>query len=201
MQPDGGFMGKVIFDISMSLDGFITGANQTPEEPLGEGGEHLHDWAFNSQDEYNRNLISQYVNTTGAVICGRRTYADSLPFWGADGPTGAARLPLFIVTHHLPKEVPSMGVYTFVTDGIKSALQKARQAAGEKNVTVMGGADIGRQYITAGLVDELSIHLVPVLFGSGTPMFSNLGETHIQLEPVQTIETLEATHLQLRIVK
>ena len=194
-------MGTVVFDISMSLDRFITGANQTPEEPLGEGGEHLHDWAFNSQDEYNRNLISQMVTTIGAVICGRRTYDDSLPFWGADGPTGAIRLPVFIVTHHLPKEVPAGGVYTFVTDGIESALQKARQAGGEKNVTVMGGADIGQQYITAGLVDELSIHLVPVLFGSGTPMFSNLGETHIQLEPVQTNETPEATLLWLRVVK
>jgi dihydrofolate reductase len=194
-------MGKVVFDISMSLDGFIAGANRTPEEPLGDRGEHLHDWAFNSKDEYNRNLISQSVSTTGAVICGRRTYDDSMPWWGANGPTGDARLPVFVVTHNLPKEVPEGGVYTFVTDGIKIALQKAKQAADEKNVSVMGGADLGQQYIKAELVDELSIHLVPVLFGSGTQMFSNLGETHIQLEPVQTIETPEAIHLRLRIVK
>ena len=194
-------MGKVIFDISMSLDGFITGANRTHAEPLGDEGEHLHDWAFNSQDEYNRSLISQSVSALGAVICGRRTYDDSRPGWGADGPTGSARLPVFVVSHHLPDEVPEGSVYTFVTDGIKSALQKAKKAAGEKNVTVMGGADIGQQYIEAGLVDELSIHLVPVLFGSGTPMFANLGEAHIQLEPVQTIETPEAIHLRLRIVK
>jgi dihydrofolate reductase len=194
-------MGNVIFDISMSLDGFITGANRTPAEPLGDEGEHLHDWAFNSQDEYNRNLISEYVSTAGAVICGRRTYDDSLPFWGADGPTGAARLPVFVVTHHQPKEIPEGGVYTIVTDGIHSALQKAKQAAGDKNVTVMGGADIGRQYIRAGLVDELSIHLVPVLFGSGTPMFAKLGEAHTWLEPVQTNETPEAIHLRLRIAK
>ena len=159
-------MGKVIFDISMSLDGFITGANRTPEEPLGDEGEHLHDWAFNSKNAYNRSLISQSVNTTGAVICGRRTYDDSLPFWGADGPTGAARLPVFVVTHHLPKEVPGKGVYTIVTDGIKSALQQAKKAASDKNVIVMGGADIGQQYIKAGLVDELSIHLVPCSSGA-----------------------------------
>lgn len=194
-------MGKVFFDISMSLDGFITGANRTPAEPLGDEGEHLHDWAFNSKDEYNRSLISQSVSTLGAVICGRRTYDDALPGWGADGPTGSARLPVFVVSHHLPEEVPEGSVYTFVTDGINSALQKAKKAAGEKNVTVMGGADIGQQYIKAGLVDELSIHLIPVLFGSGTPMFANLGEAHIQLEPVQTIETPEAIHLRLRIVK
>ena len=194
-------MGKVFFDISMSLDGFITGANRTAEEPLGDGGEHLHDWAFNSKDEYNRNLISQSVSTLGAVICGRRTYDDSLPGWGADGPTGAARLPVFVVTHKSPKELPEGGIYTFVTDGIESALQKAKKAAGDKDVTVMGGADIGQQYIKAGLVDELSIHLVPLLFGSGTQMFANLGETHVPLEPAQTIETPEAIHLRLRIVK
>ena len=194
-------MGKVFFDISMSLDGLITGANRTPEQPLGDEGEHLHDWAFNSKDEYNRNLISQSVSTTGAIICGRRTYDDSLPFWGADGPTGAARLAVFVVTHKIPKDIRDGGVYTFVTDGIDSALQKAKKAAGDKNISVMGGAEIGQQYIKAGLVDELSIHLVPVIFGSGTPMFAKLGETHIQLEPAQVIETPEAIHLRLRIIK
>ena len=194
-------MGKVFFDISTSLDGFITGANRTPEAPLGDGGEHLHDWAFHSQHEYNRNLISQSVGTTGAVICGRRTYDDSLPFWGADGPTGAARLPVFVVTHHVPKEIPEQGVYSFVTDGIESALQRAKQAAGDKHVSVMGGADIGQQYIKAGLVDELSIHLVPVLFGRGIPMFANLEGAHIPLELAQAIETPEAIHLQFRILR
>ncbi|NLG71534.1 MAG: dihydrofolate reductase [Chloroflexi bacterium] len=194
-------MGKVIFDISMSLDGFITGANQTPAEPLGDEGEHLHDWAFNSQHPFNRSLISESVSDTGAVICGRRTYDDSIPFWGPDGPTGAARLPLFIVTHHLPRKVPPDGVYTFVTDGIESALQQAKKAAGGKNISVMGGADIGQQYMLAGLVDELSIHLVPVLFGKGTPLFANSGETHIRLEPIQTVETPEAIHLRFRVAR
>ena len=194
-------MSKVIFDISMSLDGFITGANRTSAQPLGDGGEHLHDWAFNSQDEYNRSLISQSVSRLGAVICGRRTYDDSLSGWGADGPTGAARVPVFVVTHKSPEGSPEAGVYTFVTDGIESALQNAKRAAGDKNVTVMGGADIGQQYILAGLLDELSIHLVPILFGSGTPMFANPGEAHIQLESAETIGTPEATHLRLRIVK
>jgi dihydrofolate reductase len=201
MITEGVVMGKVFFDISMSLDGFITGANRTPEQPLGDEGEHLHDWAFNSKDEYNRNLISQSVSTTGAVICGRRTYDDSLPFWGADGPTGATRLPVFVVTHKLPKEIREGGVYTFVTDGIESALQKAKKAAGDKHVSVMGGADIGQQYIKAGLVDELSIHLVPVLFGRGIEMFAHLGDTHIQLDPDQVIKTPEAIHLRFIVVK
>jgi dihydrofolate reductase len=143
-------MSKVIFDISMSLDGFITGANRTPEEPLGDGGERLHDWAINSKDDRNREILAQGVNTSGAVICGRRTYDTSLPGWGADGPTGSARLPVFVVSHNQPKKVPEGGVYTIVTDGINSALQKAKKAAGGKIVTVMGGADIGHQGWTGG---------------------------------------------------
>jgi dihydrofolate reductase len=194
-------MDKVIFDISMSLDGFITGANRTPEEPLGDEGERLHDWAFNSEHEYNRSLISRVVSGTGAVICGRRTYDDSIPFWGPDGPTGPARLPVFVVTHEAPGESPERGVYTFVTDGIESALRKAKKAAGGKDISVMGGADIGRQYIQAGLVDELSIHLVPRLFGAGIPMFAELGGRHFRLEPAETVETPEAIHLRLRLLK
>jgi dihydrofolate reductase len=106
---------------------------------------------------------------------------------------------VFVVTHTIPQEISESGVYTFVTDGIESALQKAKRAAGDKNVTVMGGADIGQQYIQGGLVDELSIHLVPVLFGSGIQMFANLGEMHIPLEPAQVMKTPEAIHLRFRI--
>jgi dihydrofolate reductase len=168
--------------------GSSLGQTEPPKNHWEKGAEHLHDWAFNSQDGYNRNLISQSVSTTGAVICGRRTYDDSLPFWGADGPTGAARLPLFVVTHHLPKRSSEGSVY-FVTDGIKECVAEGDKLL-VKNVTVMGGADIGQQYIKAGLVDEASIHLVPVLFGSGTQMFSN-SETHIQPNPFKRFRPLK----------
>ena len=118
---------------------------------------------------------------------------------GEDGPSGDARRPLFVVTHEAPAESPNDEVYTFVVDGIESALEQAQEASGDKDVTVMGGADIGRQYIAAGLVDEIQIHLVPVLFGDGTRMFDDLGMGHLQLEPTEVIETPAAVHMRFRI--
>jgi dihydrofolate reductase len=194
-------MTKVIFDISMSLDGFMTAANVRSSQPLGDGGQRLHEWAMGGEDERNRKFLEQAVAALGAVVAGRRTYDTSVAWWGADGPTGSARRPVFVVTHDLPADTPEGGVYTFVTDGIERALQEAKAAAGDKNVSVMGGADIGQQYIRAGLVDEIQIHLVPVLFGSGTRMFDHLGSEHIPLETVEVIETAAATHLRFRVVK
>jgi dihydrofolate reductase len=193
-------MGKVIFDTSMSLDGFMTGANRRPEQPLGDGGEGLHEWAFGA-DERNRRYLEGAIDTLGAVIAGRTTYEDSLQWWGANGPTGPARRPVFVVTHKAPAQSPDGGVYTFVTGGLESALAQARAAAGDKNISIMGGASLGQQYIAAGLIDEIQIHLVPVLFGSGTRMFEQLGDEHIRLEPVEVIDTPAATHLRYRVVR
>jgi dihydrofolate reductase len=193
-------MGKVVFDISMSLDGFMTAANQRPEEPLGEGGERLHEWAF-GDDPRDREVLTAGAGGLGAVICGRRTYVDSVPWWGPGGPTGDARIPVFVVCHEVPGNIPEGGVYTFVTDGIEAALKQAQSAAGDQDVTVMGGADTGQQFIKAGLLDELSIHLVPVLFGSGTRMFEQLGDGHLQLENLGAVQTAAATHLRFRVVR
>ena len=189
-------MSKVSFNISMSLDGFMTAAKVRPEEPMGDSAQRLHEWAF-VEDELNRKLLAEAVNSLGAVIAGRRTYDHSIRWWGADGPAGPARVPVFVVTHAEPEDTPEGGVYTFVAEGIERALQEAKAVAGDKDVTVMGGADIGQQYISTGLVDKISIHLVPVLFGSGTLMFEHLGSEHIQLESAGVIETPSATHLRL----
>jgi dihydrofolate reductase len=194
-------MSKVVFDISMSLDGFMTVANRRPEEPMGDGGLRLVEWAMGGAGDRNRKFLEDAIENLGAVITGRETYDTSVPWWGADGPSGVARRPVFVVTHQAPSAAPEGGVYTFVTDGIESALQQAKAAAGDKYVTVMGGASIGQQYIAAGLVDEISIHLVPILFGSGTRMFEHLGSQHIQLEIVEVIETPAAIHLRFRVVK
>jgi dihydrofolate reductase len=166
----------------------------------GDGGDVLHEWAF-GKDERNRELLAKAVDAVGAVIAGRRTYDLSVPWWGANGPAGPARVPVFVVSNSEPKDVPEGGVYTFVTEGIESALEEAKAAAGDKDVAVMGGASVGQQYIRAGLVDEISIHLVPVLFGSGTRMFEHLGSEHIQLENARVIETPQATHLRFRIIE
>jgi dihydrofolate reductase len=185
---------SVIFDMSMSLDGYVTAADQRPEEPLGAGGERLHEWVT---DATGRELLNRGVESLGAVICGRRTYEDSMPWWGPDGPTGEARLPVFVVTHSAP---PAAGVYTFVTTGIEDALAKAREAAGGKDVTVMGGTAVGNQYLRAGLVDELSIHLVPVLFGDGTRLSESL-PAHIVLQPIEQLPSPSATHLRYRTIR
>ena len=195
-------MGKVIYDISMSLDGFIAGANARPEAGwagLGDGGERLHDWGFNSADPRNREIEEALLATTGAVIVGRTTYNLSIPNWGADGPTGAARVPMIVVSHSVPRDIPDGGVYTFV-DSIEAALETAKKAAGDKDVVIQGG-NIAQQFITLGLVDEIFIHLVPVLFGSGTRLIEELDGGHVQLETTEVIETKEAIHLRFRVIK
>jgi dihydrofolate reductase len=187
----------VRFEISMSLDGYVRAPNPTPEEPLGQEGERLHDWGFGS-DPVGSEVAAKSGEGVGAAICGRRTYDDSLPFWGADGPSGSARTPLFVVSHDTPNEMPEGGVYHFVTGGIEAALEQAKAAAGGQGVTVMGGADIGQQFIRAGLVDEISIHLVPITFGGGLRLFENLGEELRTFEVVEVVSGPKATHLRYR---
>ena len=192
-----GRMTTVIFDISMSLDGYVRAANPRPEEPLGEGGEALHAWVTHD-DAAGREVLERGVAGTGAVICGRATYDDSLPWWGADGPTGSDRLPVFVLTHTEPAEAPDGGVYVFVTTGIEEALAHAQAAAGGKNVTIMGGPAVGNQFLRAGMVDELSIHLVPVLFGAGTRLTEAL-PAHVELDVAENVSTPSAAHLRYRI--
>ena len=191
-------MGKVIFDISMSLDGFITAANARPEAGLGDGGERLHDWGFNSADPRNREILEWYART-GANIFGRTGYDHSILNWGANGPTGAARIPTVIVSHSVPRDIPRGGVYSFV-DSVEAALETAKKLAGDKDIYITG-ANVAGQFLKRGLIDEISIHLVPVLFGSGTRLFEHLDSEHISLEPVEVIQTAEAIHIRFRVIK
>jgi len=190
-------MGSVIYDKSISLDGFIAGANMRVEAGLGDDGERLHDWAF--KDPAGMELIQREIGNLGAVICGRRTYDMSIPHWGDSGPTGDARVPVFVLSHGVPDDVPEGGVYTFVDD-LETTLARARETAGDKNISVMG-ADTGRQFIDAGVIDEISVHVVPVLFGSGTPMFGPGVDEHVTLEFVGSSESPHAAHLRYRVVR
>lgn len=192
-------MSSVTYDISMSLDGYVRAADPTRDEPLGVGGEALHTWAMGDGDAGSREVAERGLASIGALICGRVTYDDSIRWWQADGPTGRARLPLFVVTHGEPADVPADGVYTFVTTGIEDALAQAREAAGDKAVSIMGGPTVATQYLRAGLVDEVSVHVAPVLFGAGTSLTETLPE-HIRLEPVDQVPTPSATHLRYRVV-
>jgi dihydrofolate reductase len=191
-------MGKVVYDISMSLDGLVSGPNVRLEAGLGDGGEQLHDWGFKSTDPRNAALVAGWVNT-GAVITGRRTYDLSIQYWGADGPIQATRVPVIVLSHSVPTDVPAGSVYTFV-DSVEAAYARAQQAAGNKDIGVQG-PNVARQLIRHGLVDEISIHLAPVLFGSGVRLFEDAAGGPVPLETLEVIQTAEAIHLRFRVVK
>jgi dihydrofolate reductase len=180
--------------MSMSLDGFIAGANPAPKNPLGDHGTRLHDWFFEARAEHSE-FENALKGDTGAIIMGRVMYEESLPWWDGTGPLGDT--PCFVLTEKgtEPKEAGDM--FTFVMGGIEEALALARTAAGDKNVLINGGANTIQQYIKAGLVDELHIHLVPILLGGGTNLFGTLGQ-FTELEKVRVQDEKEVTRLMYR---
>jgi dihydrofolate reductase len=187
-------MDNVVIDMSMSLDGYIAAPNDNPEQGLGEDGMRLHNWGFDDpavMDEVFGNLEEE----TGAVVMGRRSYDNSIPEWGGKGPIGD--VPCFVVTHR-PFETPDP-VFTVVTDGIESALAKAQEAAGDKRIGLMG-ANIDQQYLAAGLVDEIRIHVVDVLLGGGRRLFDQLPH-RVELEQVGVSNHRGVTHIEYRVVR
>jgi dihydrofolate reductase len=204
-------MGKVSMGLSMSLDGFIAGPNDGPEHPLGEGGERLFAWYSTGDTEYglpgtemvfrvspqSAELLRRAHARMGAFVTGRRTF-DITNGWGGNPPLG---VPTFVVTHSVPQEwVYEGSPFTFVTDGVESAVEKARAAAGDKDVAV-GAASLAQQCIRAGLLDEIHVDLVPVLLGDGVRLFEHLGTTPIELESTEVVEGAGVTHLTFRVVK
>jgi dihydrofolate reductase len=188
---------KVTADMSMSLDGFIAGPNVSVKFPLGEGGPRLHDWLFNSDSGADADVAQEMFATTGAVILGKRTFDVGVRAWG-DTPFPA---PSFVLTHESRDElVMKSGTFTFVTDGIESALQQAKNTAGEGDVRLMG-AEVVQQFLKAGLLDELQIQFVPVLFGDGVRLFEHLGNEQKELEIMRVIETPSVIHLRFRVLK
>jgi dihydrofolate reductase len=211
-------MGTIV-DITTSLDGFVAGPNPTLEDPLGEGGERLHEWAValeafrechgmeGGETSADSERLRESVDATGAVVMGRRMFSGGQGPWDADpnadgwwGDDPPFRAPVFIVTSHPRGTVAKEGgtSYTFVTDGVESAVRQAREAAGEKNVGVSGGANVVQQAIKAGLVDELRLHLTPILLGSGTRLLDDLGG--VELERTAVIDSPGVTHLTFRVV-
>ncbi len=189
-------MGTVVLYKSMSLDGYVAGPQVGMEHPMGEGGTRLHEWMFADQpDPLDREVIAAMYASMGAVVVGRRTFEVGLPHW-QDTPYP---VPTFVLTHQAREELAmKSGTFTFVTDGIAAGLAAARKAAGDKDVILMG-AQTGRQYLAAGLLDEIQINLVPVLLGHGTRLLDEVGP--IELERTQVIATTRATHLRFRVVK
>ena len=191
-------MARVICDISTSLDGYVTGPNDSRENPFGDGAEMLHDWIFDAATDEDRALLQETLDSVGAVVMGRKSFDKNAGDggWGDRGPLGDA--PCFVVTHREPTGWHP-AVFTFVTDGVVSALEQAKDAAGDK-VVALHGASVMQQALPLGLVDEIRVHVMPVLLGGGTPLFASL-DSSIRLERTLALVTPAATHLGFRVVR
>ncbi len=213
-------MSKLRFNITMSLDGYVAGPNQSKKDPLGVGGEALHDWAVELaawRDAHGQKggavnassaIMREMFENAGAVIMGRNMFGggpgpwtpDWKGWWGEDPPY---HMPVFVLTHHARDPLPMLGgtTFHFVTDGIESAVSQARRAAAEKDVVVMGGAKTIQQSLAAGLVDEANVSLVPRLLGGGERLFDNLGDPAPRFEQIRVVEAPGVVHLRYRVTR
>jgi dihydrofolate reductase len=213
-------MSKVRVHISTSLDGYVAGPNQSEENPLGEGGEGLHDWLIELRSWREHNgmtggvenvsdaVFDEVTANVGAEIMGRGKFGPAARgpwgddpwqgWWGDDPPF---HKPVFVLTHHRREPLTlSDTTFTFVTDGIESALERAREAAGDKDVFIGGGADTINEHLAAGLIDELELHVVPIVLGSGARLFAGIGPD-LKLEQIRVVEAPGVTHLKYHVVK
>ena len=214
-------MSKLRCHISISLDGFVAGPNQSAENPLGEGGERLHEWAFalaawrqshgkrGGEVNESTRIMQESRANIGASVMGRNMFGPIgggawgdeqwTGWWGEDPPY---HHPVFVLTHHPrdPVEMQGGTTFHFVTGGIESALEQARVAAGRGDVMLWGGAEVAQQYLAAGLLDELELHVVPVLLRDGARLFHNLGGAAVQLEQVRAVEAPGVAHLKYMVV-
>ena len=213
-------MSKVRAHISVSLDGYVAGPNQTQQDPLGEGGESLHDWAValkswrelqgleGGEENASDAIVRDENANVGAEIMGRGKFGPASRgpwgddpwqgWWGDDPPF---HKPVFVLTHHERDPLTlSDTTFNFVTDGIESALAQAREAAGDKDVFIGGGADVINQYLAAGLVDELELHVVPTIVGGGARLFDGVSPA-LKLDLLRTVEAPGVVHLTFRVAR
>jgi dihydrofolate reductase len=210
-------MSKTTCHIAVSLDGFVAGPNQSVENPIGEGGMRLHEWVFQTDSwreqhgleggerNVDAEVVEEVVEGVGAYIMGRKMFGGGdgpweeawTGWWGEDPPFHA---PVFVLTHHSREPLPMEGgtTFTFVTDGIASALEQARTAAGDNDVAIAGGASAVRQYLAAGMLDELYLHIVPVILGAGERLLDDIGDP--TLEQVKVVASSSVTHVKYRVL-
>lgn len=215
-------MSKLRFQITMTLDGYVAGPNQSVENPLGEGGMRIHDWVFKlkgfremqgdmggGETGTNDDVLRGAFANIGATIMGRNMFGGGPGPWGEGawrgwwGDNPPFHTPVFVLTHHAREPLVMQGgtTFFFVTDGIEAALDRAMRAAAGKDVALGGGANAAQQYLAAGLVDEMEIHVVPLLLGSGERLLDGLGGSGLMLEPIRTLAGPGVAHLKYRIVK
>jgi dihydrofolate reductase len=205
-------MSKVFVDISMSLDGFIAGPNAAPQNPLGDGGHRLHQWMYDVESWRERQsltggqinqddeIVKESFAWTGAYVMGSRMFSEGELAWPDPPPF---RAPVFVLTHYAREPWVKQGgtTFTFVTEGVESALRQAKAAAGDKDVRIAGGANAIQQFIEASLVDEIQIHLAPVLLDDGVRLFERIGAEQVELECTRVIDSPRVTHLRYRVVR
>jgi dihydrofolate reductase len=212
-------MTKLRLDITMSLDGFVAGPNQTLEQPLGQDGERLHEWAFaavswreshglsGGEPNVDSDVIQESLDATGAVVMGRKMFSGGQGPWADDpmadgwwGDDPPFHVPVFVLTHHARETLVMKGgtSFTFVTDGIEAAVTQARAVAGDKDVLAAGGGSLAQLCLAAGLLDELQIHVVPLFLGDGVRLFDHIDPT-VELEATRVIESPTVTHLRYRV--
>jgi dihydrofolate reductase len=214
-------MGRVTFEISVSADGYVAGPRATHDVPLGEGGERLHEWVVGlstwrethgmegGEQNADADLLRESVDAAGAYVMGRRMFSGEGGPWGDEpfegwwGDEPPFRAPVFVVTHHPREPLVKDGgtTFTFVTEGVEAAIEQARDAAGDKDVAIGGGADVARQALAAGLVDEMKLHLVPLLLGGGVRLFEELPSGPVSLEQLRVQSSPAVTHLRYRVVR
>ncbi len=206
-------------NITMSLDGFVAGPNQSVEHPLGEGGEKLHEWAFavrsfraihgmeGGATGPDDDVAAEYFQNVGATIMGRHMFGGGTGPWGKPpwngwwGEDPPFHTPVFVLTHHArePLEMQGGTTFHFVTGGIQEALRRARDAARGKDVNIGGGADTAGQYLKAGLVDEIEIHVVPVLLGAGARLFEDTGGRQRDYDCIRVVNSPTVGHYKYRL--
>lgn len=198
-------MSQVTCDLTVSLDGFLAGPNQSPAEPMGENGMRLHRWQIEEPEAHPAEI--EGILAAGAFIMGRNMFAGPGPgpwaedwrgWWGEEPPYHA---PVFVLTHHArrPLEMEGGTTFNFVTGGIEAAMAQAREAAGSKDVSVAGGAQTARQYLSAGLIDELRLHIAPITLGGGERLLDGVG--NLTLEPTEVRGTSLVTHVRYRVTR
>ena len=214
-------MGKVQFDVAISLDGYLAGPNPRFEEPLGDNGEKVHEWMFRTPTwarehgqggadgatDRDDEIVRERTENVGAYIMGREMFGGGPGGWDEDwkgwwGDNPPYHVPVYVLTHHPrePVEMEGGTTFHFVTDGIESALEQAQAAAGDKEVQISGGADVIQQYLKAGAVDEFQLHIAPVLLGGGVRLLDGLGNDEIKLEVVRAVESPLVTHVKYRVL-
>jgi dihydrofolate reductase len=218
-------MGQLRIHIAISLDGYVAGPDQSLDDPLGKGGMGLHEWVFplaawrqehgleGGVENASTPIVERATENVGAYIMGRNMFGGrgawgTAPWTGSDGGPWSGwwgddppyHVPVFVLTHHPREPLVMQGgtTFTFVTDGIESALEQARAAAGDKDIQLAGGASAAQQYLRAGLVDELQLHLVPILLGGGERLLDGLGDAQLRLESTSVVDAPGVTHLTYR---